>query len=205
MLTKDYKKRPSAKEAWEDPWIQSRYKSDIEDSPISISTLDALSSFRTIYKLQQATLSYIAANLTTNAEISELKNAFIVLDSNGDGHLSMAEIKMGYANIKLSNSIDVKEILSRCDIDMNGMVDYSEFITATIDWSQNLTQNILETAFKAYDVDRSGTISITEVREFLGGYSELEREWAKIIKEIDSNGDGEIDLQEFKQMMKKFF
>ncbi|OMJ81658.1 hypothetical protein SteCoe_17816 [Stentor coeruleus] len=204
MLIKDVNKRLSAKEAWEDPWIQSRAKCDLEDTEINTTTMQALANFRTNYKLQQATLSYIACNLTTNSEIEEMKNAFIILDSNGDGHLNEREIRLGYANITLSNSVDINKILCRCDIDLNGMVDYSEFITATIDWGKCLTHEMLENAFKAYDIDRSGTISIDEVREFLGGeYSEMEKEWGKILNDIGKNDDGEIDLQEFKQLMLK--
>ena len=128
MLTKDVGNRPTAQEIWNDPWIQSRAKGEAEDLEIKSTALQSLASFNTSSKLQQATLSYIASNLTSNQEISELKNAFVILDSNGDGHLSVSELKNGYSTITLSSAIDVQQILSKCDMDLNGTIDYNEFI-----------------------------------------------------------------------------
>ena len=202
MLSKDVNKRPSAKEAWNDIWIQSRTKGEIEDHPIDIKTLNKLAEFSTNSRLQQATLGYIASNLITSQEISELKNAFVVLDMNGDGHLSLTEISMGYANISLSSSVDFQRILERCDIDQNGMIDYNEFITATLDWNKKLTNDLLESVFKAYDKDKSGTISLDEIKEFLGeDKTNLHPCWDNILRAADSNGDGVIDLDEFKRII----
>ena len=91
-----------------------------------------LAAFRANSRLQQATLQYIASNLTANQQIEELRKAFIAIDKNGDGHLSINELKTGFDNISISSTVKVEEILKRCDSDLNGMIDYNEFITATI-------------------------------------------------------------------------
>ena len=57
-----------------------------------------------------------------------------------------------------------------------------------------------------FDTDGSGKIDNKEVvsllnAEELGGYAS-KAAISKALKEIDSNGDGEIDFEEFKQMMK---
>ena len=202
MLTKDVGNRPTAQEIWNDPWIQSRAKGEAEDLEIKSTALQSLASFNTSSKLQQATLSYIASNLTSNQEISELKNAFVILDSNGDGHLSVSELKNGYSTITLSSAIDVQQILSKCDMDLNGTIDYNEFITATIDWSKHLSDDLLEAAFRAYDKDNSGTISYLEIKEFLGAEKDDPSEaWKAVLSNADTNGDGLIDFSEFKTLM----
>ena len=161
-----------------------------------------LAAFRANSRLQQATLQYIASNLTANQQIEELRKAFIAIDKNGDGHLSINELKTGFDNISISSTVKVEEILKRCDSDLNGMIDYNEFITATINWQKCLSQELLESAFKAYDKDKNGTISVTEIKQFLGGEgSELDSVWTRILNDADTNQDGVIDLEEFKTLM----
>lgn len=65
----------------------------------------------------------------------------------------------------------------------------------------------LKAAFMMFDKDNSGSIDQTEVVELLNG-DELKSLASKeaiqtALKEIDANGDGEIDFEEFKQMMIK--
>lgn len=55
-----------------------------------------------------------------------------------------------------------------------------------------------------FDKDGGGTISTDELREVLGvGGNISEEVWAKIIREVDENGDGEIEYAEFKHMMQQ--
>ena len=63
----------------------------------------------------------------------------------------------------------------------------------------------LKAAFEMFDTDGSGKIDNKEVvsllnADELGGYAS-KAAIAKALKEIDQNGDGEIDFDEFKQMM----
>lgn len=202
MLCKDMEKRLSAMEAWNHPWVQTRAKGLVEDNPIDLKALKKLAGFRATSRLQQATLQYIASNLTASQQIEELRKAFISLDKNGDGHLSANELRLGYETISLSSSIKIDEILKNCDSDLNGLIDYNEFITATINWQKHLSHELLESAFKAYDKDKNGTISVNEIKMFLGGDgTELDSVWAKILSDADINGDGVIDLDEFKTIM----
>jgi calcium-dependent protein kinase len=52
--------------------------------------------------------------------------------------------------------------------------------------------------------DGSGTISIEEIRQILGGAGAIDKKvWQDLVKEVDENGDGQISFQEFKEMMLK--
>lgn len=202
LLTKDVSKRLNAEEAWNDPWVQTRAKGLVSDNIVDPKALKKLSGFRANSRLQQATLQFIASNLTASQQIDELRKTFVGLDKNGDGYLSVNELKAGFENISISSSVKVEEILKSCDSNLNGLIDYNEFITATMNWHKTLSQDLLESAFKAYDKDKNGTISLNEIKQFLGGEdTELDGVWSKILNEADTNGDGVIDLEEFKTLM----
>lgn len=74
-----------------------------------------------------------------------------------------------------------------------------------MDKSKLITDKKLESAFKLFDKDGDGLISLLEIKDILGRDSPNIGDdiWNKIIKEVDLNGDGEISLDEFKKMMEK--
>ena len=57
-----------------------------------------------------------------------------------------------------------------------------------------------------FDTDNSGKIDMNELRSLLSGdeFKDLytEKQLEQAIKEVDENGDGEIDFSEFMLMMK---
>ena len=62
----------------------------------------------------------------------------------------------------------------------------------------------MHAAFRMFDKDGSGIISADEIRDVLcfGGTNSLSAEAVDaIIKQVDENGDGEIQFEEFVVMM----
>ena len=68
-----------------------------------------------------------------------------------------------------------------------------------------LSKNNLESAFAAFDTDGSGSITIEELSSMLGGSAINEKIMNQIIDEVDTDKNGEVDLNEFKEMMLKIF
>ena len=64
-------------------------------------------------------------------EITELGKLFKKLDTNGDGVLTIEEIKLGLSSAGQSYK-DLENVLKSIDTDGNGKIDYTEFIAATI-------------------------------------------------------------------------
>ena len=67
-----------------------------------------------------------------------------------------------------------------------------------MDSKKFLTEDRLEKAFKMLDRDENGLLSVDEIKSFFGGD---EKTWKKVLKDVDKNGDGDVDYKEFKQMM----
>lgn len=105
---------------------------------------------------------------------------------------------------KKSHLID---ILAAADTDGSGEIEYTEFISAMMDAQIFLKDEYLRTAFNMFDKDGSGSIDNQEVLELLQG-PDIENLCSMdaieaAMKEIDANGDGQIDFEEFTFMMKK--
>ena len=123
------------------------------------------------------------------------------MDRDKDGRLTKEEILAGYEMHELAIPENIHAIIRSCDADGSGFVDYTEFITAAMNWNSVLSEEKLEHAFSAYDTDGSGKISLEELKNFIGEEKYSDAVWEEILSEADTNGDGEIDLQEFKTLM----
>ena len=66
------------------------------DETLAVNALDNLSNFRSDVTLKQATFSFIASQLMSKSERDNLSKVFKAFDANGDGKLSMEEVKTGY-------------------------------------------------------------------------------------------------------------
>lgn len=93
------------------------------------------------------------------------------------------------------------------DINKDGFVDYSEFIIASMSKKKLLSKQNLNEAFAAFDTDGSGTITVDEIKSILGAVEgdKSDETWNKIISDVDTDKNGKIDLEEFRDMMNKIF
>jgi hypothetical protein len=103
------------------------------------------------------------------------------------------------------NDDDIINLYNNMDTDRNGLVNYTEFISALIDYENNIQIEHLISCFQNYDEDHSGKINFIEFCRILRPQSEEEKkELKKLYDEYDDNGDGEIDVDEFIKGFKKY-
>lgn len=217
MLTYVPSMRISAREAVEHPWIKKMAFGDADkiDVPSLETAISNFRQFQGTQKLAQAALLYMGSKLTTNDETRKLTEIFHRMDKNGDGQLDRNELIEGYRELlkakgsdisALNNSqveYEVDQVLAAVDFDKNGYIEYSEFLTVAMDRKTLLSADRLERAFKMFDTDGSGKISATELAT-LFGVSDVDCEtWQFVLTEVDKNNDGEVDLDEFKEMLLK--
>jgi calcium-dependent protein kinase len=95
-------------------------------------------------------------------------------------------------------------MFAKVDSDNSGEIEYSEFVVATMNEKNLLSNNKLQTAFKMFDKDGGGSISIDEIKQVLSFGQNLDEAVVnQIIQQVDANGDGEISYEEFAEMMLK--
>ena len=69
-----------------------------------------------------------------------------------------------------------------------------------------LTEDRLRAAFNTFDIDRSGNISMDEIKNAIcAGKLIDDKVWASVMSEVDNNNDDEITFPEFKEMMERIF
>lgn len=129
---------------------------------------------------------------------------FIALDENQDGYLQYDELLKGLTEIYGEESAkeEVDRIFALVDVDHSGEIDFSEFVTASVNKDNLLQEGKLKSAFEYYDKDGSGSISVDEIKDVLGVGKNISHEvWDQVVLEVDENGDGEVSFEEFKTMM----
>ncbi|MCQ2819210.1 MAG: EF-hand domain-containing protein [archaeon] len=127
---------------------------------------------------------------------------FKSLDENSDGVLTMEEIKQGAEKCEfLGDKISSEELIqlfNEMDVDKNGLINYTEFVSALMDYGKYIKKEGLIDCFKNYDLDGNGTISLSEFMDMIRPQNQEEREkLEKLYTQFDTNGDGEIDFDEF--------
>ena len=95
-------------------------------------------------------------------------------------------------------------MFEKIDLDGNGTIDYTEFVMATIQEKNLVTNERLLQALKMFDKDDIGALSPEEIMEVLCFVSSVDTKTVQqIIDEVDENGNGEIEFDEFCMMMQK--
>lgn len=201
MLTYNQSMRISAKDALKHQWFQ-KFLIDDSNTTFPDIALNELSAFHISQKLQNAVLTFIATQLSQLKDFQDISKAFKKLDKNNDGKISKEELLEIYTTkgfpVLGSN---IEQIMSEADSNNSGFIDYTEFLIACRNKELAGSIEDLEITFKCFDIDRNGRITADELREVLGNGVEKYSVWKELIDEVDMNGDGELDLEEFKVMM----
>ena len=165
-----------------------------------------MTKFKITLKLQQAVLCLMVQILISAEEKKRLEVLFRQLDSNGDGVVTYDELVQGFIQLygERVGQEECKRVFLAIDTDGSGEIELQEFLQACVDKEQLLHESSLRQSFAFFDKDNSGSITPEELKGALGAEKNITDEvWAQVILEVDDNGDGQIDFEEFTDMMMK--
>lgn len=193
-LTMDTEVRLSAKEVLEHPWFTGT-----STQPLESLMLSNLNQFTANSKFKQGVLS-LMTNVMTTDDLSKLKAVFKKYDKNGDGFISVDEVKEALNTNKddCKQLMKLEQLMKLVDLDGDGQLSYDELLMISVERKLVSKEERLFQAFCKVDSDKSGTLSTNEIEAMLGV---TKQEANKIISEVDKNGDGVIDYDEFVKMM----
>mmetsp|Transcript_8106 Transcript_8106/g.20903 ORF Transcript_8106/g.20903 Transcript_8106/m.20903 type:complete len:620 (+) Transcript_8106:122-1981(+) len=208
LLVRNAKERFTSEQALNHEWIKG-HAPHAKPGALQIDLVGNLRNFRCKNRLKKMALALIANNMDL-AQLKTLREAFTALDANGDGLLTLAEIKDGIEAGGLSVPDDLVDIINEADENGSGVIDYTEFLAATInkDSIGMISKEAAQMAFHYFDVDGDGKIDYAELHQVLGnstrGDSAKGRSRAmseSLMRKYDTNGDGQIDFEEFQAML----
>ena len=206
ILVKNPDKRLSASEALEHIWIKKYAPHTKVSRVFSRKIYNNLKNFREKSQLSTAVVTFITNYLMNDDELKSLKKLFFELDEKGKGVITKEDLFRGMDECfdhKITKE-EVEQIFSNIDYDNNGTISFDEFLKAAIDKKKLLTEEKLKAAFALFDMNGDGDIEAKELQEVMGENNDIQGDiWAKMIAEVDLDGNGVIDFEEFKDMMKK--
>ncbi|XP_052103548.1 calmodulin-like [Mytilus californianus] len=141
----------------------------------------------------------------TQEQISECRAAFRLFDKDGDGTITTQELGIIMRSLGQNpTDIELKNIIDEVDADGDGTVDFHEFLTMmSKQLSSRDTAGEIREAFRVFDKEANGFITVEELRDIMGNMGEkmTEEEVEEMIQEVDIDGDGRVYCDEFVKML----
>ncbi|KAA0704412.1 Centrin-3 [Triplophysa tibetana] len=141
----------------------------------------------------------------TEEQKDEIKEAFELFDTDKDKEIDYHELKVAMRALGFEvKKVDVLTILKDYDREGTGKISFDDFKEVVTDMilDQDPKEEILK-AFKLFDDDETGKISLRNLRRVARELGEdmSDEDLRAMIDEFDTDGDGEINQEEFVSIM----
>ncbi|KAI5560522.1 hypothetical protein POPTR_016G054600v4 [Populus trichocarpa] len=202
MLDPDPKRRLTAQQVLDHPWLQNAKKAPNVSLGETVRT--RLKQFSVMNKLKKRALRVIAEHLSVE-EVAGIKEGFQLMDTGNKGKINIDELRVGLQKLgQQVPEIDLQILMEVGDADRDGYLDYGEFVAITVHLRKMGNDEHLRKAFEFFDQNQSGHIEIDELRDALADEVDGSNEDVinAIIHDVDTDKDGKISYEEFAAMMK---
>ncbi|XP_050710471.1 troponin C, isotype gamma-like isoform X4 [Eriocheir sinensis] len=141
-------------------------------------------------------------------QVEGLRKAFDAFDTDKKGSINVDTITtiLRMMGVKVSES-NLREIISEVDEDGSGELEFEEFCALAakflIEEDEESLKAELKEAFRIYDKQGDGYITTKVLKEILRELDNklTEEDLDGIIDEVDEDGSGTLDFDEFMEMM----
>ncbi|KAK7345922.1 hypothetical protein VNO77_16538 [Canavalia gladiata] len=135
----------------------------------------------------------------------EIKEAFALFDKDGDGSVTVEELATFIRSLEQNpTEEELQDMINEVDANGNGIIEFFEFLNLMASQTKETdVEEDLREAFKVFDKDQNGYISASELRHVMINLGEKVsgEEVEQMIKEVDLDGDGLVNYDEFVKMM----
>lgn len=135
------------------------------------------------------------------------QNSFIVIDKDGDGIINSQDLLDVMKSLGGNpTEAEVQEMIHEVDEEGKGAINFNEFLKVMaqkLQVANDEDEDIIE-AFKVFDLDRDGFVSVDEMKSVLSsfGLSLPRNEIEDMFASVDIDNDGQLNFEEFAELMK---
>ncbi|XP_072986283.1 calcium-dependent protein kinase 10-like [Typha latifolia] len=202
MLEPDPKKRLTAQQVLEHPWLQNAKKAPNVSLGNIVRT--RLKQFSVMNRFKKKAMGVIARHLSVE-QVEIIKDMFTLMDTDNNGKVTFEELRGGLQKVGSQlTEAEMKLLMEAADVDGSGFLDFGEFLAVVIQLQRLSNDDHLRKAFLFFDIDDSGYIEFDELQKALtddSGQVDIEVV-NNILHEVDTDKDGRISYEEFLAMMK---
>ena len=151
LLVVKEKSRLTGQNALKHPWFKLQSETDAgatgPELKIGDDVLSRLRSFKGVSTFKKAAMNLLVKT-ATETEVKALRAAFQQIDTDGTGLIKAAELRdiLLHRRMNVSDQ-EISDIIEQMDYHNNKMINYSEFLAATIDVRNFLTEGRLRAVF----------------------------------------------------------
>lgn len=207
LLNPDPEARLTAVDALKSPWFEG-----LEVGPESRQCQGCLieeeyvlrmRKFAKRSKLQKCALASVAAfSHIHGQELESLRRAFLAADTDDSGEVSMAEMEAALGKSEAAAKLNIHDVAEGVDLSHQGSITFSEFLAAAASRKLLQCSHSAQHAFDALDADGDGLLSVQDIEHALHGVMTRE-ELLQEIGSIDTDGDGQLNFEEFQILLNK--
>lgn len=136
----------------------------------------------------------------TNRQIDDLRDTFLLYDTDGDGRLSREEFgtvlkELGH---KISAS-ELQDLINDSVFDGDGTIQLNEFISLMTQRIEGLSEEELKSVFALFDQDNDGYINNDDIIQVMNKFGERmsETQMAVVVEEFDFLCYKKVNFEEF--------
>jgi calcium-dependent protein kinase len=206
LLTYDQDQRKSAPQALLSGWLNREFPLDKRrpDEQVMNRVQNALIHSAKDSKFKKLAMNIIAYN-SSKEDIEKLRGAFDQYDSNNNGTILYFEFRKALNGCNFSDS-ELKRIFASIDVNRTGVINYTEFLSATLETRGRIEDERIAEAFDKLDTDNRGFISKENICTVLGSKctaKECDDIINELMEEVDADKDGQISYEEFLSMFRE--
>jgi serine/threonine-protein phosphatase 2B regulatory subunit len=141
-----------------------------------------------------------------NDALKKVYKQFLAVDTDKSG---LVDINEFCRLLRVERSQFVERLFGMFDTDKSGTIDLKEFVVGLSNVGTAAREDKVKFAFQVFDLDGSGTIDADELKKIvkatnMASAKQLDRKTEWLMKQCDTDGDGNISYEEFVNLAKKF-
>jgi calmodulin len=144
------------------------------------------------------------ADTLSAEQIQEFRQAFDIIDRNGDGVITVDDLATVFRAVGQSpNHTELQDMIREVDADGNDNIDFTEFLALmSRQMRQSDIEEELKQTFRVFDRDNDGFITAGELRTLLInlGLESSAQVVRSMIAEADRDRDGKISFKDFRSL-----